>query len=100
MSAMLTAFRALPLSGKVLGVIISTILFAGLLWVGVQIVNHFVDRLTTTAITAGAAQASAEAANTGLAKVEEANRAEEAVARNPDVRRAECLRDSRTPENC
>ena len=60
----------------------------------------FVDRAFDTAEQAGASKGAAAAAEKGLTHVENANRAAEAVAHDPAVRDADCLRHSRTPENC
>lgn len=48
----------------------------------------------------GAATAAAKAATEGMKNVQTGNEAAEAVRRDDNVRRAGCLRHSRTPENC
>ena len=58
------------------------------------------DNAVTQATKAGAAQERADTATTTLNRTLDAINAEEAVRRDPDVRRAGCLRHSRTPENC
>jgi hypothetical protein len=91
-----TAFRALPLLHKAIALFVAL----GLLWVGAQVVNHFVDRAFQGAEESGASRVEAKAATSALEAVEKGNAAAETVARDPAVRRADCLRDSRTPENC
>lgn len=66
--------------------------------------THFTGELTDQAHSAGAASAKAEitthAATKGLSDVQAAQSAADAVDRNPSRAIADCLRDSRTPENC
>jgi hypothetical protein len=62
--------------------------------------NHKTDVAIEAAEGKGAATAAAAAATKGLKNVEDGNKAAAAVARDPDARRAGCLRHSRTPEHC
>lgn len=66
--------------------------------------THFTSKLTDQAASAGAASAKAEIANEattkGLSDVQAAQSAAVAVDRDHSRAIAECLRDSRTPENC
>lgn len=93
---LLTAFRALPLLHKGLIAFIAV----GLLAVALLAANHFIDRAFDGAEESGASRVEAKAATSALEAVEKGNAAAETVARDPAVRRADCLRDSRTPENC
>jgi hypothetical protein len=61
-----------------------------------SLVNDGLDRVEEK----GAATAAAKAATEGLKNVQTGNEAAEAVRRDDSVRRAGCLRHSRTPENC
>ncbi len=63
-------------------------------------VNHKTDVIAETAEGKGAATVALEAATKGLQNVEKGNAAAAAVDRDSDVRRAGCLRHSRTRQNC
>lgn len=62
--------------------------------------RHFVNTAFDTAEEKGASGARADSAEKGMKNVETANKAAGDVAVDPVRRNAECLRDSRTPENC
>ena len=66
----------------------------------VMIGRHFVNTAFNRAEEKGASGVRADSAEKGLSNVENANKAAGDVARDDDARRAECLHDSRTPENC
>jgi len=54
----------------------------------------------TTATEKGRADQRADDLQEAIRQTERANNAAETIRRDPDARRADCLRDSRTPENC
>ena len=58
------------------------------------------DNAVGQAREVGASEVREQAATETLNRTLEANNAAEAVRRDPVVRRAGCLRHSRTPENC
>lgn len=66
--------------------------------------THFTRLVADEARQGGAASATAqittEAASKGLSDVQAAHAAAEAVSRDPARAIADCLRDSRTPQNC
>lgn len=93
---MLALFKALPLAQKIgIGMLVLVFIVTA-----IAIGNHFIDRAFDSAEGHGATKSAAQAAEKGLSNVESANRAAERVSRNPVVRDADCLRHSRTPENC
>ncbi len=75
--------------------IIGTIILLGIILFAFQQCNGM-----RAARDAGAATQSATTATKGLSDVEAANRAADAVARDDRVRDADCVRHSRTPDNC
>lgn len=75
--------------------VVALILVAGFFAVR-SLYNDGLDRVEEK----GAATAAAKAATEGLHNVQTGNEAAEAVRRDDNVRRAGCLRHSRTPENC
>lgn len=77
------------------GAVVALILVAGFFAVR-SLYNDGLDRVEEK----GAATAAAKAATEGLHNVQTGNEAAEAVRRDDNVRRAGCLRHSRTPENC
>lgn len=89
-------FKQLDLFGKLgIGLLVFVVIAAL-----VMAANHFTDRAFEGAENTGATQVRAEVAEKGMVNVETANKAAAAVAADPVVRNADCLRDSRTPENC
>lgn len=91
---------AIPIWGRVLlGVAALAIIFGGFKSCTATI-NHKTDVAVDAAEKNGAASAAATAATKGMSNVEQANKAAAKVDRDPAVRRAGCLRHSRTPENC
>lgn len=84
-------------SGSLPAQIALVALVAGLIvWGIVRQINNITD----DARAGGNAEARAAAAEEGLTHVEDAKAAAVAVATDPAVRDAACLRHSRTPENC
>lgn len=77
------------------------------LLIGLAVVSHFrrsadrsAERAIEQATDAGRADATATATQKGLDHVIATRRAHEAARTDPAVLRAECLRDSRTPQHC
>lgn len=62
--------------------------------------RHAIDRGQESAAEAGRQQRRADELQETIRQTERANNAAETIRRDPDARRADCLRDSRTPENC
>lgn len=89
-------FKGLDLVNKLS---VGLILF-GLFMVAIVTVNHFTDRAFESAKETGAANVRVIVAEEGMSNVEDANEAAAEVKRDPVVRNADCLRDSRTPESC
>lgn len=63
-------------------------------------VDRCARRVMDTAVEAGKQTARADGLQETVRQTERANNAAEKIRRDPDARRADCLRDSRTPENC
>lgn len=80
--------------------IMAGVALACIIAIAIMIGLGFVDRAFDSAEQAGASKGAAAAAEKGLSNVEAANRAADTVARDPVERNADCLRHSRTPENC
>lgn len=68
--------------------------------VAIVTINHFTTSAFDAAEETGAANVRVIVAEEGMSNVENANEAAAEVKRDPVVRNADCLRDSRTPENC
>lgn len=68
--------------------------------VAIVTVNHFTDSAFEAAEETGAANVRVIVAEKGMSNVENANKAAAEVKRDAVVRNADCVRDSRTPENC
>lgn len=97
---MLAQLKALSLGWKIAGVVrIAIAIFAGFRSCTAT-TNHKTDAAIGAAEEKGAATAAAAAATKGLENVEKGNAAATAVDRDPAVRRAGCLRHSRTKQNC
>lgn len=97
---MLTHLKGLSLGWKIgILVLVGFVIFAGFKSCTAT-TNHKTDAAIGAAEEKGAATAAAAAATKGLENVEKGNAAATAVDRDPAVRRAGCLRHSRTPENC
>jgi len=58
------------------------------------------DNAVTSATSAGRAEQRADDLTETAVRTERANNAVETIRRDPAARNAECLRHSRTPENC
>ena len=80
--------------------VLAGVALACIVAIAIMIGLGFIDRAFDTAEQVGASKGSAAAAERGLSNVEAANRAADAVAHDPVERNADCLRHSRTPENC
>lgn len=63
-------------------------------------VDRCARRVMDTAFESGKQTERADGAHDTIRQTERANNAAETIRRDPDARRADCLRDSRTPENC
>lgn len=72
----------------------------GLTFLTVRCVDQSMDRAVTSATNTGRAEQRADDLTESANRVEKANAAAETVRRDPAARNAECLRHSRTPENC
>lgn len=79
---------------------LGSIAIVGLVLLLVRCSDRAQDNAVEQARDAGASQVREEAASETLNRTMEAINAEEAIRRDPDARRAGCLRHSRTPENC
>jgi len=64
------------------------------------LVDRCARRVMDTATEAGKQTERADRLQETVRQTERANNAAETIRRDPDARRAECLRDSRVPENC
>lgn len=62
--------------------------------------RHAIDKGQESATETGRQQQRADDLQETISQAERANNAAETIRRDPDARRAECLRDSRAPENC
>lgn len=89
-------FKGLDLSAK-LGV---GLMIVAAIAVAILTINHFTDRAFDASEDKGAANVRVIVAEKGMSNVENANKAAAEVSRDPVVRNADCVRDSRTPENC
>lgn len=92
----MTWFKGLDLAAK-LGI---GLMILAVVAVAIVAINHFTDSAFDAAEESGAANVRVEVAEKGLSNVENANEAAAEVRRDPVLRNADCLRDSRTPENC
>ncbi len=88
--------KGLDLAGK-LGVGLVAFVLIAALFVAVK---TFVSGAFEASEEKGAATVRAEVAEKGMSNVENANKAAAQVHSDPVIRNADCLRDSRTPENC
>ena len=79
--------------------VIMALVAVGLLAIGIVTAVHLVDTLTETAEQKGAVAERAETQGKVIENVRKAKDAAEAVRRD-GVPAADCLRDSRVPENC
>jgi hypothetical protein len=93
---MIDWFKGLNMVAKLSVVLTALALVA----IAVATVNHFVDVAFQSAKEAGAANVRAIVAEEGMSNVKNANEAAAEVRSDPVVRNADCVRDSRTPENC
>jgi hypothetical protein len=93
---MIDWFKGLNMVAK-LGVVLMALALVG---IAVATVNHFVDVAFQSAEETGAANVRAIVAEEGMSNVKNANEAAAEVRSDPVVRNADCVRDSRTPENC
>jgi len=92
--------KALSVGWKIAGFVLIAIAIVAGFRTCTATTNHKTDVAIGAAEEKGAATAAAAAATKGLENVEKGNAAATAVDRDPAVRRAGCLRHSRTPENC
>ena len=93
---MFAMFKQLDLPVKLGLALLVGIIIAAL----VVAINHFTDRAFDASEDKGAANVRVIVAEKGMSNVENANKAAAEVSRDPVVRNADCVRDSRTPENC
>lgn len=93
---MIDWFKGLNMVAKLSVVLTALALVA----IAVATVNHFVDVAFQSAEETGAANVRAIVAEEGMSNVKNANEAAAEVRSDPVVRNADCVRDSRTPENC
>lgn len=92
----ITAFKALTTGKKLLAIggivlVIALLIFA---------ISRFIDNAFDAAEQAGAAKVRAETLETTITRTEEANNAEDTIRNDPAAARDNCVRHSRTPENC
>lgn len=92
---MLARFSGLETRMKVIAILAAV----GLLIIGLGTAYHFVDAAFETAEDKGAATERAQAQGKVIENVEKAKAAADTVHRD-GIPLADCLRDSRTPENC
>lgn len=92
----LAALKALS-GGKKLALALGACL---LVFAGVKIVQHFIDANNTAHRDLGAITITNTALTKTLERTEKANEAAETIVHDDDARRANCLRHSRTPDNC
>lgn len=95
MSGFLAWLSGLNVSGKVIMALVA----GGLLAIGIATGFHLVNSALATAEQKGAVAERAETQGKVIENVRKAQDAAEAVRRD-GVPLADCLRDSRTPENC
>jgi hypothetical protein len=93
---MIDWFKGLNMVAK-LSVVLTALALVG---IAVATVNHFVDVAFQSAEETGAANVRAIVAEEGMSNVKNANEAAAEVRSDPVVRHTDCVRDSRTPENC
>lgn len=100
MTAILTTFRALPLAQKIAAGVALAALVALCFWAA----GRFIDNAFDGAEKAGKQEAVAEQQAATISQIERAKNAEEKLnaggAAGAAVRRDECLRHARNPENC
>lgn len=96
MTKLLTWLSGLDVQAKII------MAFVGLAMVGIAIATafHVVDALTETAEQKGAIVERAATQGKVIENVKAAKDAGEAVRRDVSVRRDECLRHARNPEDC
>jgi hypothetical protein len=92
--------KALSLGWKIAGIVLVAIAIVAGFRSCTAVTNHKTDAAIGAAEQKGAATAAAAAATKGLGHVEKGNAAAAAVDRDPAVRRAGCVRHSRTKQNC
>jgi len=93
---MIAWFKGLDVVAK-FGVVLTTLALAA---IAVTTINHFVDNAFQSAEETGAANVRVIVAEEGMSNVKNANEAAAEVKRDPVLRHTDCVRDSRTPENC
>jgi hypothetical protein len=96
MSRLIVWLSGLNVQGKVIMALVAV----GLLAIGIVTAVHLIDTLTETAEQKGAVAERAETQGKVIENVRKAKDAAEAVRRDGGPSRDECLRDSRTRENC
>ena len=89
-------FKGLGVTAR-LGVVLTIL---ALVVIAVSTINHFTDSAFQSAEDTGAANVRAVVAEEGMSNAQIANEAANEVRSDPVVRHTDCLRDSRTPENC
>ena len=95
MTKLISWFSGLDTTGKAIMALVGV----GLIVIGVATAFHLVDALTETAEQKGAVTERAATQGKVIENVKAAKDAGEAVRRD-GVPPADCLRDSRRPENC
>lgn len=97
---MIPAIKAF-IAGNKLAVYVGGAVIVGLVAFGIYTaVTSAVSEIAETGKEAGAAQVTADNLGETMKRTEQGNEARQDIERNDDVRRASCLRNSRTPENC
>ena len=72
----------------------------GAIFAVIKIGGHLIDGNNEAQRDLGAAKTTNDNLTTTIERTEKANEAAETIERDPDARRAGCLRHSRTPQNC
>jgi riboflavin synthase len=93
---MIDWFKGLNMVAKLSVVLTALALVA----IAVATINHFIDVAFQSAEETGAANVRVIVAEEGMSNVKNANEAAAEVKRDPVLRHTDCVRDSRTPENC
>lgn len=76
------------------------VLLVALLGTVAVVIDRCSKRTVQTAAEAGKQTQRADSLQETIRQTERANNAAETIRRDPDARRDECLRNSRTPANC
>lgn len=76
------------------------VLLVALIGTVVLVIDRCTKRTVETATETGKQTQRADHLQETIRQTERANNAAETIRRDPDARRAECLRNSRTPANC